>query len=228
MADPPQSPSGPHPTRTSTASSTSSISTTSSSSLTPTNSPSHRRPNRKAITLTDPFATLPEPSRDDERAANDAASDSSFTRLVASPLLFVAFLLSLLYVDRRNRSRRVAARARAPDQNSLWRRWCDFWDPEPYCEAAAEGERAGVRTSGEVKDGAAAADEEDEARVEKGSRSGKSAKWYAHTKQRHVASLEAAEAFELVDRVKAVVASVVVLGTVGVGWVALKVWEVFQ
>lgn len=40
-----------------------------------------------------------------------------------------------------------------------------------------------------------------------------------------MASMEVADAFDMVDRMKAVVAGVVLMGTVGVGWGVKKVWE---
>lgn len=55
--------------------------------------------------------------------------------------------------------------------------------------------------------------------------SAKREKWFARKKHRQMASMEVAEAFELAGRMKAVVAGVFVMGTVGVGWGVMKVWE---
>jgi len=223
MADVAESPIATHPTRTSTTSSTSS---SSSGNASPTHSRPYRRPTRKATTPIDPFAALPEPSRNcDDAQEEQPATDSFFTRLVAAPLLFVAFLLSLSWVERRNRSARVAARARPPGAASLWERARDWWDPEPYRDGEVDewSGRDAEKRDGEKRDGA----DDGEAEGEPKHAKRKHERWHANTKQRRMASLEAAEAFELVGTMKAVVASVVVLGTVGAGWGVMKVWETF-
>ena len=92
----------------------------------------------------------------------------------------------------------MAARGRAA---SLWARARDWWDPEPYRER--EDEWSGRRGAGSGAVGSGEGEGEGEGEAGHGKR--REERWHAHTKQRRMARLEAAEAFELVGTMKAVV-----------------------
>lgn len=53
----------------------------------------------------------------------------------------------------------------------------------------------------------------------------KKERWYAMNKHRELARMEVTEAFEIVGRMKAVVAGMFVAGTVGVGWGMKMIYE---
>jgi len=53
----------------------------------------------------------------------------------------------------------------------------------------------------------------------------KKERWYAMKKHRELASMEVTEAFQIVGTMKAVVAGVLLAGTIGVGWVMKMIYE---
>lgn len=172
----------------------------------------HKPTKRKSTKEADPFDNIPCPS-DHHTAEDQEPSDiSTFTKLVSAPLLFISFLLSLSYIDRQNRSYRVSQHSLRQSQPTLWSRLslglANWWDPEPY-----QDPRDGTW---KARDGTGGSAEGVPSRREK---------WFARKKHRKMASMEVADAFDMVDRMKAVVAGVVLMGTVGVGWGVKKVWE---
>ena len=111
----------------------------------------------------------PQPPNESSPSAN---SESLFSQLILSPLLFTSFLLSLFIVDRHNRAYRVSEHPSTPTAASVLSRVIPskWWDPEPY-ETFSGG-----------NDGAA---------------DHKKQPWYIKKKHRKIAKMEATDAFEL-------------------------------
>lgn len=188
-----------------------STSSESSSSSAP---PGYHKPTKRKTTH-DPFDDLPCQDNSHESHNHEMSQDevSTFTKFIAAPLFFVSFLLSLSYVDRQNRSYRVSQHAQSSP--TLWSRFTlrlsNWWDPEPY-QDPRDGKWKSGRNTGASNDGNVPQKRE---------------KWFARKNQRKMANLELRDAFEMVDRMKAFVAGVFVVGTLGVGWGLKKVWERF-
>ncbi|KAI9695773.1 MAG: hypothetical protein M1820_008445 [Bogoriella megaspora] len=176
--------------------------------LSPSPAPRSRsRPKKKP---SDPFLELPltpthspSPQLSPEASPEPGASqqtDSIFSHLILSPLLFTSFLLSLFLVDRDNRAYRVSQHSSA---SSFFHRILpsEWWDPEPY-ETGNHGSNRG-------------ADE-------------RKKPWYIKKKHRQVAKLEVTDAFELRTRVLFVMIvgmlTVIITGALGLKKVYQWAW----
>jgi len=193
---------------------------TTSPELTPSDSPRrlYKRPTKKH----DPFDDIPCPTQPHDHQAhpsnnksNHDATDSTYVKLISAPLFFLSFLLSLAFVDRQNRYYRVTQHPPQPPR-SFWARFAtplsSWWDPEPYQDPDKGTWRRREKPSSDEIDGAPPEVKRKE-------------KWYAMKNHRQLARLEVSEAFEIAGRVKAVVAGIFVVGTVGVGWGMKMIYE---
>ncbi|KAF2239201.1 hypothetical protein EV356DRAFT_166335 [Viridothelium virens] len=161
--------------------------------------PSRSRP-KHSKKKSDPFLELnttpgnsPSPPNSPETSHETGPSDPSesfFTQLILSPLLFTSFLLSLFLVDRRNRAYRVSEHPTTSTVASVLSRIAPakWWDPEPYGTHNGGNDGSGDRPK---------------------------QPWYIKKKHRKIAKMEVSEAFEL--RTSVIFGIVVTMMTVLIG-----------
>jgi hypothetical protein len=181
-----------------------------------------QRPYKRPTKKHDPFDDIPCPSEPHDHQtppsnnkSNRDVTDSTYAKLISAPLFFLSFLLSLAFIDRQNRYYRVTQHPPQPPR-SFWARfvapWSSWWDPEPYQDPNNGTWRQREKPLSGEGDGAPP-----EVKRKK--------RWYAMKNHRQLARMEVAEAFEIAGRVKAVVAGVFVVGTLGVGWVVKMIYQ---
>ncbi|KAK8177363.1 hypothetical protein IWX90DRAFT_378335 [Phyllosticta citrichinensis] len=146
----------------------------------------------------DPFEDLasaplpsPLPSPDDTQKELDH-SVSTLTKIILTPVLFTSFILSLFFVQRRDRAYRVAEHP--PPASSWWSTFSPWqWlDPEPYQDPSdSTWQRECAGTAG----GADGSIPGVEGRIEMTRRT--KAKWFTRKKHRKMAKLHFTDAFDL-------------------------------
>ena len=136
------------------------------------------------------FSPPPESPQQSEDAQLASPSDSLFSQLVVSPLLFTSFLLSLFLVDRNNRAYRVSQHPSDSTAVSILHHTIltSWWDPEPYSESGGD---------------------------DHGATDQKKRPWYVRKKHRKVAGMEITDAFEL--RTRVIVAMILGMSTIVIG-----------
>ncbi|GAB7366337.1 hypothetical protein MBLNU230_g8137t1 [Neophaeotheca triangularis] len=135
------------------------------------------------------------------KSQNPPEPQSFLLEFLLTPLNMLSLLLSLYWVDYRQRSWRNSQRSNPSPNPGVW-----LLNPEPYRQAPSSSTSAG--------DGGGI---EDDAKVFGG--------WYRRKKHRALARLEFGEALEVRGRVLVAMAVWGVLGLGGVGWVVCRGWE---
>ncbi|QDS72646.1 hypothetical protein FKW77_002503 [Venturia effusa] len=175
-------------------------------------SPNSPRTPRKLKRKSDPFLELPDfpigtdgsDQRTDsqEKEAVQGQNQSTLTKIIMTPLVFTSFLFSLLLVNHRYRAWRLSEH---PPSNSstFWSRISlrSWLDPEPYQDPSDTTWQHSTDAKGSVP----------HPRKEK---------WFTRKKHRKVALLEITEAFDMSRMMMVFMGIVLVVGALGVGWVA--------
>lgn len=185
----------------------------------PPSPPSARRRHRKRHDSFEKLANTPipsPPSSPTQRPVADGDQDSLLGRIVLTPVLFVSFILSLTFVNFRDRVHRT----RLNSNNSLLAYlYPSSWlDPEPYQNPHdSSWGRRGPAGHVEPSDAISPKDDgQDENGTTKRKRS-----WHLNKKIRKVAKLEVSDAFEMRGRFIVAMLLMMALGSI-VLWMSLK------
>ncbi|KAK7546917.1 hypothetical protein BKA81DRAFT_132787 [Phyllosticta paracitricarpa] len=187
---------------------------------TPPTIPSKRK-NKKTP---DPFLDLasapvpsPLPSPDETRDDSDH-SESTLKKVILTPVLFTSFLISLFFVQRRDRAYRVAEHP--PLVSSWWSKFSPWqWlDPEPYQDPTnSTWQKAHGGASGGGDGSIPGVD----GQIEMTRHNGK-AQWFTRKKHRKMAKLHFTDAFDMQGKTIVAIILTWSLALWGLYWSAKK------
>ncbi|KAF1914981.1 hypothetical protein BDU57DRAFT_309741 [Ampelomyces quisqualis] len=181
----------------------------------PPSPPSMQRRNKKRHDSFEKLASTPlpsPPSSPSQRQVADEDQDSLLARIILTPVLFTSFILSLSFVNLRDRANRARAHSSTSVLTYLYpSRWLDI---EPYQDPYNSSWGRGGAATHVEPDGAI------------GPKQGKNAthsrkkSWHLNKKIRKVAKLEVSDALEMRGRVIVGMLAMLALGSVVLWFVA--------
>ncbi|KAH7391785.1 hypothetical protein BKA66DRAFT_412844 [Pyrenochaeta sp. MPI-SDFR-AT-0127] len=195
--------------------------------LLPTSPPpsptSTRRRHKKKLDPFEKLALTPIPSPPESPTNGPIDDESLLTKIILTPVLFTSFILSLFFVNYRNRARRTNAHS---SHSFLAHFYPSTWlDPEPY-QDSSNPSRDGSGSGGRLEPHDAIGPRKGE--YSPGGKK-KSKSWYLNKKIRKVAKMEIGDAFQLRSRIMAGMVIVLVLSSaalcMGLKWLLVSLSE---
>ncbi|KAH7072981.1 hypothetical protein BKA63DRAFT_55129 [Paraphoma chrysanthemicola] len=184
----------------------------------PPSPPQTRRRHKKRTDSFEKLANTPipsPPSSPSQGPVADTEKEPLLARIILTPILFISFILSLSFVNLRDRAQRTYAHSSASFLTYLYpSSWLDI---EPY-QDPDDSRWSRPDSTGHVEPSDAISPENGEQMD--GKHKGKSS-WHLHKKIRKVAKLEISDAFELRGRVIVMMVVVMALGLAGM-WIGMN------
>ncbi|KAH6258765.1 hypothetical protein HBI40_062480 [Parastagonospora nodorum] len=184
----------------------------------PPSPPSTRRRQRKRHDSFEKLANTPIPSPPGSPTHGPVADDeedSSLRKIILTPFLFISFILSLSFVNLRDRAHRTYAHSNTSLLTYLYP--SSWWDAEPYQDP--DDSRWGMRGTASHVGPDDAISPSQGGQSEGGKKKKKT--WHLNKKIRKVVKLEVSDAFEMSGKVMLGMCVMLVVGSI-VFWMAAK------